>query len=62
MSLALDPHRFAEAVARLQASDTTLLCGSPFWVGYWSFVARDPDGRTVELSDPHSPGPNDAAG
>ena len=29
-------------------------------MGYWSFVVRDPSGRTVELSDPDSPGPAQA--
>lgn len=61
MSIALGPHQFREAVARLSAAGVTRLRAEPFWVGYWSFVVRDPDGTTVELSDPTSPGPGGGA-
>lgn len=57
MSIALDPEAFAPAVARLRETGTVCLRAEPFWVGYWSFVVRDPDGTTVEPSDPVSPGP-----
>lgn len=56
-SIALTPDAFSAAVARLDAAGVERLRDAPFWVGYWSFVVLDPDGRTVELSDPHSPGP-----
>lgn len=56
-SVALDPDHFRKAVARLRSTGATCLWSEPQWVGYWSFVVRDPDGRTVELSDPDSPGP-----
>lgn len=56
-SVALDPGAFGTAVTRLQEAGVTALRPEPFWVGYWSFVVMDPDGRTVELSDPLSPGP-----
>lgn len=56
-SIALGPAAFNEAVARLVEADVERLRDAPFWVGYWSFVVLDPDGRTVELSDPTSPGP-----
>lgn len=51
MSIALPPQRFWPAVARLLQADVRSLRAEPFWVGYWSFVVRDPDGRTLELSD-----------
>lgn len=56
-SIALSPDDFRAAVTRLQEAGTTALRPEPSWVGYWSFVVQDPDGRTVELSDPLSPGP-----
>lgn len=56
ISIALSPDAFRETVSRLQGSAVERLRDEPFWVGYWSFVVRDPDGRTVELSDPASPG------
>ena len=61
VSMALSPQGFGEAVRRLRAADVERLRDEPFWVGYWSFVVRDPDGRTVELSDPDSPGPGASA-
>ena len=54
ISIALSPAAFAQAVDRLRASDVERLREEAFWVGYWSFVVKDPDGRTVELSDPVS--------
>ena len=54
ISVALSPEAFREAVGRLQEAGVEALRPEPFWVGYWSFVVRDPDGRTVELSDPES--------
>lgn len=57
ISIALASLTFRNAVSRLQASGVERLRDEPFWVGYWSFVVRDPDGRTVELSDPASPAP-----
>lgn len=57
ISIALDAQQFRAAVARLRAAGAPALRPEPFWVGYWSFVVRGPEGRTVELSDPHSPGP-----
>lgn len=56
-SIALPAEEFNHAVARLREAGVTTLRDEPFWVGYWSFVVRDPDGRTVELSDPHTAGP-----
>lgn len=55
VSIALAPGAFREAVTRLQGEGVERLRNEPFWVSYWSFVVRDPDGRTVELSDPVSP-------
>lgn len=57
ISIALSPESFRAAVARLGEAGIAAVRDEPFWVGYWSFVVRDPDGRTVELSDPQSPGP-----
>jgi catechol 2,3-dioxygenase-like lactoylglutathione lyase family enzyme len=54
ISIALTPARFRGAVRRLQEAQVPQLRPAPFWVGYWSFVVRDPDGLTVELSDPES--------
>jgi len=54
--LALEPEQFADAVARLQRAGVESLTPEPVWVGYWSFVVRDPDGQTVEISDPVSAG------
>lgn len=53
-SIALDADAFDAAVARLRAAGVLTLRAEPFWVGYWSFVVRDPMGATVELSDPTS--------
>jgi catechol 2,3-dioxygenase-like lactoylglutathione lyase family enzyme len=53
-SIALAPDAFRSAVGRLRAARVKALRPEPFWVGYWSFVVKDPDGRTVELSDPES--------
>ena len=39
----------------LKKAGVETLRTEPFWVGYWSFVILDPDGRTVELTDPKSP-------
>ena len=57
ISVALAPDVFRSAVDRLRAAEVEALRPDPFWVGYWSFVVKDPDGRTVELSDAESPGP-----
>ncbi|WP_168211885.1 VOC family protein [Ruania zhangjianzhongii] len=54
-SIRLDAEHFAAAVARLQTAGVEALQPEPFWVGYWSFVVRDPMGYTVELADPASP-------
>lgn len=59
-SIALSPERFTGAVGRLQRAGIEALRREPFWVGYWSFVVRDPMGQTVELSDPFSGGPDGA--
>lgn len=56
-SIPLLPESFANAVARLQVAGVFTLRPEPFWVGYWSYVVRDPMGQTVELSDPVSAGP-----
>lgn len=53
-SIALEPQQFREAVERLKESNVPALWDEPTWVGYWSFVVKDPDGNTVELSDPVS--------
>lgn len=53
-SIALDPDAFDAAVERLRTAGVPRLRAEPFWVGYWSFVVRDPMGATVELSDPAS--------
>lgn len=53
-SIALEPHQFREAVERMVESGVPTLWDEPTWVGYWSFVIKDPDGNTVELSDPVS--------
>ena len=58
MSLQLPPDWFSAAVARLQEAGVAALRPSPSWVGYWSYVVRDPDGRTIELSDNETPGPH----
>ena len=55
ISIALSPGGFRDAVARLQHARVQRLRPEPFWVGYWSFVVRDPDGHTVEISDPATP-------
>lgn len=51
-SIALDPQAFTAVVGRLQSAGVPALRPEPFWVGYWSYVVRDPMGYTVELSDP----------
>jgi catechol 2,3-dioxygenase-like lactoylglutathione lyase family enzyme len=51
ISVALAADAFRSAVDRLRAAEVEALRPEPFWVGYWSFVVKDPDGRTVELSD-----------
>lgn len=53
-SIALEPHKFREAAERMRESGVQTLWDEPTWVGYWSFVVKDPDGNTVELSDPIS--------
>ena len=55
ISVALSPIDFQKAVDRLKKAGVETLRTEPFWVGYWSFVILDPDGRTVELTDPKSP-------
>ena len=62
LALAMEPGNFLKAVDRLQAAAVESLRPEPFWVGYWSFVVKDPDGTTVEISDPHSPGPRGEQG
>ncbi|PFG39835.1 catechol 2,3-dioxygenase-like lactoylglutathione lyase family enzyme [Georgenia soli] len=57
ISVALAPAAFRSAVERLRAAGVEALRPEPFWVGYWSFVVKDPDGRTVELSDAGTSGP-----
>lgn len=57
ISVAFAPDAFRAAVERLRVAEVESLRPDPFWVGYWSFVVKDPDGRTVELSDPLSPVP-----
>ena len=57
-SISLSPEKFQHAVARLQQAGVEVLQPEPFWVGYWSFVAKDPMGQTVELSDPLTDGPS----
>lgn len=54
ISIALAPAAFQSAVVRLKTAGVHALRAEPFWVGYWSFVVRDPDGQTVELTDPES--------
>ncbi|MHA7274627.1 VOC family protein [Arthrobacter sp. TMT4-20] len=56
-SIPLSPEAFRSAVARLQNARTVALRAEPFWVGYWSYVVKDPMGQTVELTDPISDGP-----
>lgn len=56
-SIPLSPEAFRSAVARLQDAETVALRAEPFWVGYWSYVVKDPMGQTVELTDPVSDGP-----
>ncbi len=57
ISIALSPSGLRSAVNRVKVAGVHRLRPEPFWVGYWSFVVRDPDGLTVELTDPESPGP-----
>lgn len=56
-SIPLSPESFSSAVGRLQEARIAALRPEPFWVGYWSYVIKDPMGQTVELSDPVSAGP-----
>ncbi len=56
-SIPLPPEKFRNAVTRLQEAETISLRAEPFWVGYWSYVVKDPMGQTVELTDPVSEGP-----
>lgn len=53
-SIALEPLKFREAVRLMKEAGVPTLWDEPAWVGYWSFVVKDPDGNTVELSDPVS--------
>ncbi|WP_374929941.1 VOC family protein [Kytococcus sedentarius] len=55
ISIALPPAAFQSAAAKLKTAGVQALRAEPFWVGYWSFVVLDPDGQTVELTDPESP-------
>jgi hypothetical protein len=48
---------FSDAVVRLQDAGVDVLRSEPFWVGYWSYVVRDPMGHTVEVADPTTTGP-----
>jgi catechol 2,3-dioxygenase-like lactoylglutathione lyase family enzyme len=57
-SIPLEPDHFRVAVAKLQAAGVEALRPDPIWVNYWSYVVKDPMGQTVELSDPHSDGPD----
>lgn len=56
-SIPLLPQSFRSTVARLQEAGIAALRPEPFWVGYWSYVVKDPMGQTVELTDPFSAGP-----
>ena len=56
-SIPLSPEWFASTVARMQEAEVDALRPDPFWVGYWSYVVRDPMGQTVELTDPATTGP-----
>lgn len=51
-SIALSPDQFLKAVERVTAAGFPHLFDEPSWVGYWSFPVQDPDGTTVELTDP----------
>jgi catechol 2,3-dioxygenase-like lactoylglutathione lyase family enzyme len=57
-SIPLEPGHFRVAVGKLQAAGVEALRPDPVWVNYWSYVVKDPMGQTVELSDPHSDGPD----
>ncbi len=48
---------FEAAVKRLQQANVEALRPEKFWVGYWSYVVKDPMGQTVELADPVTIGP-----
>lgn len=62
-SIALSPTSFRAAVGRLRHAAAEALRPEPFWVGYWSYVVKDPMGHTVELTDAVSAGPSsDGAG
>lgn len=56
-SIPLSPEAFRGAVARLQDAKVDALRPEPSWVGYWSYVVRDPMGQTVELADAATAGP-----
>jgi hypothetical protein len=56
-SIPLSPEAFLSAVARLQDEGMNLLRSEPFWVGYWSYVVKDPMGQTVEVTDAITTGP-----
>jgi catechol 2,3-dioxygenase-like lactoylglutathione lyase family enzyme len=60
-SFALSPASFRSSVARLQHAEVDALRPDPFWVGYWSYVVKDPMGHTVELADPITTGPSTKA-
>ena len=50
-SIALSPESFRAATARLADAGINALRSEPLWVGYWSYVVKDPMGHTVELAD-----------
>lgn len=56
-SFPLHPTMFHSAVERLQQANVEALRPEKFWVGYWSYVVKDPMGQTVELADPVTIGP-----
>lgn len=56
-SVPLSPKAFLNTVARLQDAEVDALRSEQFWVGYWSYVVKDPMGQTVELTDAITTGP-----
>lgn len=56
-SIPLSTKAFTSTVARLQDAGMEALQSEPFWVGYWSYVVKDPMGQTVELTDATTTGP-----
>ncbi len=48
-----DPAFFRDMIERLCGARVRSFDAVPQWVGYWSFVVKDPAGNTVELT--HAP-------